>query len=454
MKKSLAILLVLIMAVSLLACGTTETSSEPSASSPSAQSGEPAGAETADDTGGGAAWPAEAGYFDPNYDYSQHDTFKVGYLVNAANFLYDEFDKAYVDWAQRMNINYTGMWASSQGNNDEYLSGIQTFVDQGYDGLILDPDVTLYQRIREILLESGVAYVSGMAQARDYTGDMRLYAPNVGFDNVQFGYDFLDKLIEWKDATWPDVPWDKVGVLSVDFGLSPEVHQRALGTEMHWAELHPEFGAYDPAVDINPTNYWIVDTATGNMDQVTAQNLVTQIISGTTGIDVWLIPTAVDDYSMGAANAAENLQLSDKVCTVCSGGSNLVVQIDSGQTTSWRYALFTAQSIYAEPIICELWAYMSGQTTPEAIWQEWININDKGDKIDESGNLVEEHNYASLKLPTQWIDKDNYMSYLEWTDLYAYGPDSDGHYAYEKVTDLDMYSARSAVPDYYNTPAS
>jgi len=299
-----------------------------------------------------------------------------------------------------------------------------------------------------------VKWMSCMGQARNYSGDNRLYGPNVGFDNTQFGVQFADKLMEWKEAAWKDVPWEKVGLISVDFSLSPQVHERALGAEMRWAEAHPEFGAYDPAVDKNPRNYWIVDTATGNMDQTTAQNLVTQILSNPGDIEVWLIATAVDDYSMGAANAAENLHLTDKTCTVCSGGSNLVVQMDNGQNTAWRYALFTAQSIYAEPIIGALWSFMSGQATPDTLWTDWANVNYKGDVKDTSGKVTEEHFYACLMLPTQWIDKDNYKSYLEWTDLYTYGPDSDGHYNYDKVTDLKLYSARSEVPDYYKTPAA
>ncbi len=444
MKKAIAILLVLLLVATLFACakdstsGSSQTSEKPSS-----------GTSATDNGGNGPSFPAEAGYFDPNYDYTQHDKYKVGYLVAQANFLYDEFDKAFADWAARMNINYTGMWAPSASNADEYLSGLQTYIDQGYDGLLLDPDSALYPRIVELLNDNPeVKWMSCMSQARNYSGDNRLYGPNVGFDNTYFGVQFAEKLFQWKKETWPDVPWEKVGFISLDFSLSPQVHERALGSEMSWAEKNPSFGAYNPAVDVNPKNYWIADVATGNMDQTTAQNLATQILSNPGDIEVWLIATAVDDYSMGAANAAENLHITDKVCTVCSGGSNLVVQMDNGQETSWRYALFTAQSIYAEPIIGALWAFMSGQSTFDTLWPDWANPADKGDVTDDSSNVTEEHNYACMMLPTQWIDKENYKSYLEWTDLYAYGSESDGHYNYDKVTDLNLYSARSDVPDW------
>ncbi len=56
----------------------------------------------------------------------------------------------------------------------------------------------------------------------------------------------MDKLLEWKEATWPDVPWEKVGVISLEFSLSPQVHERELGLEDGVAKTHPEMGAYDP----------------------------------------------------------------------------------------------------------------------------------------------------------------------------------------------------------------
>ena len=342
------------------------------------------------------------------------------------------------------------MWTPSSNSADEYLSGLQTFVDQGYNGVILDPDVTIYPRIVEILRDTDVSWVSGLGQARDYAGSNVLYHPAIGWDNVQIGVDIMTKLEEWKDKTWPDVPYDKVGMICLDFSLSPEIHQRELGEEQTWAQLHPEMGAYDPAIDKNPRNFWIADVATGNMDQTTAQNLTTQILSNPGEIQVWLIATAVDDYSVGAANCADALHITDKVDTIAHGGVSLPARWDSGIDDSWRAADFSAQSIYTEPIICQLWAYMAGQATTETIYPQWVNNNDKGDIKDANGNVTEEHTYASVKVPCYFLEKETYKTYLEWTDLYAYGPGVEGAFKYTPVTDLNMFSAKMAVPDSYH----
>jgi len=466
MKKVLAIALALLMAASLFGCGGGRTTPSP----------KPTGG-----TGGGS-WPAVAGFFDPNYDYTQHKRFKVAYLVSATNLLYDEFDKAFTNWAKRMNINYTGMWAPASGGADEYISGIQTYADQGYDGLLLDADVNLYPRVVEVCNEAGIPWFACMGQARNYAQMYMygsklvfgwLYGPNVGFDQISFGVQMMDKLEEWRKANYPNVPIDKVGVISITFSLSPQINERTLGAEQRWAELHPEMGAYNPSNEINPKNFFVCDTVSGNMDQVTAQSLVTQILSNPGGIEVWLIAAAFDDFAMGAANAAENLKMTDKTCVVAIGGSNLALQWDSGVETAWRYALFTAQSIYAEPIMAGLWAIMSGQATPDTLWPEWVNAYDKGDQFVLTDELdpvykvpyvaagdngepivTEEHNYATLLLPTQWLDKETYRTYLEWTDLYAFGEGEEGHYKYTPVTDMNLFSARTTVPDHYKVKPS
>jgi ABC-type sugar transport system substrate-binding protein len=460
MKRILAISLALIMALSFAACKDGGQQS-PSADSPppGGESPAPSGpAETGGASGdggegsapvGGESGYTDIGFFDPNYDYSRHKMFKIAFLSNSNDFLTLEFDAAYKDWAARMNINYTGLWASTSGNNDEYLSGLQLYCDQDYDGLLLQPDLSIYGRIAEILEEAGMPWISGIGQARADNGAGALLHPSVGFSDLDVGYKLMQYCLDWKDANYPDVQWDKVGVIAIDMGVSVEIMRRTYGTELRWVQTRPEMGAADESREVNPKNFWICDTAMGTFDQVTAQNMTTQVVTANPGIEVWLVPAAVDFYAMGAAQAFENLGFTDKSVIVCNGGSQLPLQLDSGKETAWRSALFTPQTMYAEPMIAQLWAFMAELATPETIYPEWVKWDDKGDVFDGSGNLVEEHSYAQVLIPSFWIDKDNYKSYLEWTDLYGYGAGVEGHYSYEPVSDLSLYSARETVPAEY-----
>jgi hypothetical protein len=291
----------------------------------------------------------------------------------------------------------------------------------------------------------------------------------MGFDQVMFGVHQVDKLVEWKEDTYPDVAWENVGLIAVDLSNGAQLHDRMVGAEIGWAQHNPEFGEYNPDNNIGPKNFFVADLLAATPDQVGAANMVTQILSNPpANIEVWLIATLFDDIAMGAAAAAQNLGMVDNVCVATSGGSSLVEQFDAGQYTAWRFAEFSAQNIYAEPIIGSLWAYMAGQATPDTVFPEWVPAWDKGDhfalsdetdpgygypyvQVDDSGRAVveEEHNFSTLLLPMTWIDKDNYKEYLEWTDLYAYGPGAEGHYKYDPVTDLSLYPSRADIPATY-----
>jgi ABC-type sugar transport system substrate-binding protein len=360
------------------------------------------------------------------------------------------FDRSFGIWAERLNIDYTGMWAPTTVNNtDEYLSGLETFIDQGYDGVIIDSDKSIVPRLAEILNASDTSWISGMGFARELQGDKRIYCPAVGFDNWLTGYETANKLGSWKDETWPDVPWEKVGMICVDYSPFPDPHQRILGAEQWWVDKNPSFGEYNESMSDNPKNFFICDTATAGGSQTDAQNMVTQILSDPGEVEVWLVVSTLDDYSLGAANAAESLGITEKVCAAGYGGNSLVALLDSGKDSSWRYAFFIAQGIYCEPIINALWAFMSGQATPDTLWPEWVNAHDKGDAFNADGSVKEEHSYATLRIPGQWIEKSNYKEFLEWCDLYIYGADSDGDYGYDKVSDLNLYSSKDTVPDSY-----
>lgn len=431
-------------------------------------------------------WPDEPGFFDPTYDYSvkgsefakNGEKLKIGYMVSAANFLYDEFDRAFRSWASRMNIEYTGMYTPTGGSLDELLSTIETYASQGYDGVLLDVDSNAYPTVIEKCDSVGLPWISCMSQARNsgaaYAyGDTfingELLGSSTGFDNYQVGRWMIEKLEAWRIENYPDVPLDRVKVIATDFSLAAPLHERVLGAEIAWAETHPEFGSYDPSNQSNPSNFIITDLS--GIDQASAQTGVTQMLTEhASTTDVWLVYGLFDDLAIGSANAIEAQGFDDNACVVTFGGSSLIEQWDSGIESSARYAMFTAQTIMAEPLINALWAYITEWKTPETIWPEWTVVWDKGDVFELSAEddlhpiyqtrkvvagadgkpvVKEEHNYAYLRLLPEWIDKDNYKIYTEWTDLYAYGPDASGLYDYEPVTDLDLYASRATVPPEY-----
>jgi ABC-type sugar transport system substrate-binding protein len=489
MKKSIqfiAILLVLCMAFVISACGGSTSSSGGGNSGGSTSGGSTSSGGNTSDSGGassGASAPKEIGFYDRTFDYNQNKEFKVGYLVSATGVMYDTFSEAFARWAGRTNVNYTGMWAPADTSTEAFLSGVETYADMGYDGLLIDGDPNLGASVAKICNDNDILWMMCMAQARDYSTPYTimgepsvgaLLAPNVGFNNIAVGSTIAEGLMDWKEEAYPDVSWDKVGFIATDFSLSIPIHERTLGNEQVWAE-RSGLGGYDVDPSKNPKNFIIADGASGQFDQATATNIVTQILSDPPdGIEVWLISGVVWDYAAGAAVAIENVNLSDKACiTTFGAGANAVALWDAGDPTPIRISLETAAPVYAESIFNGLYAMMAGYATPDTLWNEWSILWDKGDKyqltdeldpesqtpiveLDSSGKpiVLEEHNYPSLILPMIWVNQENYKEFYGWVDLYDLGPDATQEERtypdYPLATDVNLFQARSEVPAFYS----
>ena len=467
MKKILALILALCMLVVVLAaCGGDSTDT------PASGGTEPPA----------IGWPKTAGLYDADYDYSQHKTFRVAYLLTHASPMFENNHRQFVNWAPRLNIDYTGMWAPTVPNSaDEYLTGLETYLSQGYDGIITDIDPVLAPRVRELCAEYGVPWIQMVAQGRDYSepymmGSEAVVGPlqnlNVGFNSINVGQDLLEKCVEWKNEAHPDVSWDEVGVIAVSYSIVPTLNERMLGAKMKWCELFPQFGTYSPSATDFPKNFWYADGAVGGMDAQTSQNLVTQIVSNEPQIKVWLIPCAFDDYAMGAANAAHNLGINDITCVVSNGGVQMAAQYDAGVDGAWRFSQASNGGIYVNFIMNALWAQMAGQATSEELYPEWVSLWDKGDYFEYTGATdpvfghpivafgadgkpvtKQVHNFASVLLPNFWIGKDNYQQFFAWSDFYSYGADTSLYMypQYPAVTDINLFSTNRPVPAHYKT---
>lgn len=450
MKKILTIALALCLIFAMVACGggggssnapasNAPASNAPASNAPASNAPSGGGSSEPASNDSGLPVPAKIGYFDRDFDYTQYPTYKVGFISMMNDNLTLEQDTCYAEWAKKFNINYTPLYAVTSSSMDDFLSTLQTYCDQGFDALLLAPDSTAYNRVVEVCAENDIWWFSHLSAARDYTGNERLMAPMSGYDQRVMGQDAAYKLLEWKEEAFPDVAWDDVAYICCTWSIAPEVHLRSYEQERIWSENNPAFGDWSEQMTENPKNFFIADAASGNSDQATIQNLVTQIVSSNAPFKVYLISGCIDFWAIGAANAIENLGLNDISCVVSAGGSNMREYCDAGIVNAWRYAYYGPSATFTEFPMAALWAYCAGLATPETIWPEWVDPNDKGDVKDENGNVTEEHNFAKMDISSYWMSHDNYQELVEWADLYLFG-DGDGLYDYPKVTDISLYN--------------
>ncbi len=434
MKKIFALLLVLLMVGTLFACGDSgkspADSPAPASNTPAPASdtlGAAAGFEDFDESEGRDT-TGEIGFFNPDYDYSKNPQYKFIYLRVRNSPLYDDFAKSFKVWASKANVIMD--IADVNGDNDLYISMIETLASQGYDGIITDPDSTTYPAVIEKCREVGIPFMPAMGLPKGEDGLLK--NPFVGFDYYQVGVKMGEWLVEYQKKTWPDAKPEEIGILGVDFSVVPEISIRIDGALSVFNEAYP--GIVDKIDRLtNSGRYFHADTIVGNLDSTTAYQVSGAVLSTNPDIKYWLIVGCVDDFADGAVTAAMDAGLEGRVVAISMGSPGLVAQWESGEQTDFKASFTSIGVIYAEPIFFGLYAMVNGDATPETLWNpEWVNKS-RGET------------YAQLLLPTIILEYENYKNYYEWVDLYVGLDLSD----YDVVATPDMFSTRVNPPPSY-----
>jgi ABC-type sugar transport system substrate-binding protein len=410
MKKILALALVLVLAVGLCACGGSGSQTPAATTGGDTQQGSaPAPAAN------GKAFPNcnadgsinldTIAHYDAEYDYTQNEKFKVMYISQAGTVLYQQSADAYEHWAPYFNMEWAG-FVSADGDSDMFMTQLNNYIDQGVRGFILDPDSTTFPAVLSILEDHPeVAWMSQMSPPRDgEAGDGIPDGGNminnyVGFDNVDSGRQVTKRLVQWKNETYPDVPWSEVGFLMFDYSVSPALHERSIGSK----EVFLDAGGSEDM-------FFTADCVSTGFSMQGGLDAAGPIISSHPEIKYWLCNGLFDDLAQAGASLFDQQGLTDNCAVGVFGGSALIQQWDAGQQDSFRFAVYTAQTLYAEPIIGAVYAYLMGWATPDSIWPSWINNHDHG---------VDGHTYSQLRLPTVSLEYDDYKHYLKWTDMYT-----------------------------------
>ena len=370
-------------------------------------------------------------HYDPNYDYTQNEKFKICYMAWNADILYQQSADAVEMWAPKFNLEWAG-FASANNDSEMFMTNLTAYLDQGVQMFIMDPDITVFPAIVDLISNyDGVVWMSQMGTARDYQAtdelpDGEMFAPFVGFDYEGAGYLCGQKLVEWLNETYPDADISEVGFMSCTLTTSPPLHQRALGAERAFMEVE----------GVTESQYYEVDLTAYGLTMQGAIDGLTPVLTTNTQYKYWLIFGLIDDLAMGAATVIEQMGMTDVSCINCIGGPGLQTQLDAGQQTAFRYAYATPNLCYAEPIIGALYSFMTGMATPDTLWPSWVKANDHGG---------EGHSYANLLLPAWWISAENYQEFYAWADLYA----GVEYYNYDVEVSRDAYSPFIDPPEGY-----
>ena len=360
------------------------------------------------------------GMFDPSFDYSANKRYKVAYLALKCKASFELFyEPALAHWASLMNVDFTGI--DFADDSDKLLRQIPQ-ICKDYDGVILDVyDETLYDRLYNLLEQSGTPWINFNTPFRADGGNGALLHPCVEIDQHYIGAMLAEHLYNQAKISWPDVPMSEFGFISVDYSTVPEFHELERGAFSKIAEIDP---------DMANNRYFVADYAYEAIP-------VSGILANRPNISHWLIHAEAENLAMEAVQNLNSSGYSDTSLVVTSFGALLVQQWDKGIQSALKSAFYFSYTIQAEPVFGALYTFMNGDATPETIFPEWKDVHES----------TKYGSFAKMIPPVYEIQFETYKRVLKWADIYA-GTNDYPDYPSSDIT-RDSYPNTAQVPDSY-----
>ncbi len=428
MKKLICIFLVVAVLSGFAACKTVDTASDPSASETPASetpasetpatdtsvSETPASDTSASDTPDAqtkeemlraiigdevgiypefyALVGGDVGYITDDVDHHARETYDLALIGTSSNAATTNTYNGFVQFSNYFNFNIEQ--AYSEGDNDKYVTMMETYALQGKDGFVLSPDNNVFERIKEVADELEVPYIFILTPY--YAEDGKNLVPCVGEDDGNDGSIVMNWLLDNYQDRLGDIDLDKVGVMGIQFSVVYAFQQRVQSSFDVWRELYPD----------REDQLYVVDTAAQDnpISQEAAYNEVTAMISAHPEIEYWIISAAAGLYANGAARACEALGIDDKVIMCSIGIEELINEWNAGYDGCWAACVSTKPNIYSMPMIAGILALVDGRATPETLWEE---VRAPGDPT----------TYFIVDVTV--ITKDSYIDYTNACDVLA-----------------------------------
>lgn len=391
MKKILALLLAVIMVFALVACGSgddTKTSASPSPSSSPADSGKddaekPTDAGTDDETSAPPVSAGRVGYYDDDVDHFARDSYTFSYCYTAPSALSDNM----IDCFKRLSKTYNFTLNEMNGNNDSeaYIQGIEVEYNKGVDGMLIDCDPTIMNRVYELLNELEIPYVALFNPMADADG--KILGPSVVIDQERAGRDTINWYADRYKEYWGDIDESKLALLVINFSTSPAFQSRADGANEAFTERFPKGTVLEADA-----------VAGGSLNTETGYDLTSQFISAHPEFDHWIVFGVAEDLAQGATRYAETTAKPENILITNSGSNILPLEFESGYDgTSWKVCYAVSDISYAGPAVTGLVAICDGRATMEDLWPEYKREGDAAAGFIADPIMVTIDNWSNFK---------------------------------------------------------
>lgn len=271
MKKLLALLLVLAMAFSLMACGASDDAADTTAAAGNTTAANDA-ADDADDTDAAdtsailteeeAAAARDAGtlvgdayagydYSDstglwyysnyPNYkDFNADGKIKVAFVCKFSGSWFTPKAESLGETVKAAGYEY--LYIDANSDEQQWLDGVQSIINQDFDVVVLTPvNTALLPDAIAMLQEAGVAYLTTDDPGQDVNG---FYVPHYGLDDKYLFYEAGKVLAQKADdeGFFDDVAEDysNFKMVIMDSPSVEAIHNRNVAFEQAILEAYPD----------------------------------------------------------------------------------------------------------------------------------------------------------------------------------------------------------------------
>ena len=367
MKKLISLLLILILALSLVACGEKEPDDKP-------------------DDGGDKPVAGRVGYWDDVMDdpFSRRQ-YHFTYMYGGADALTDNMMDCFKKLGEKYNFTVDDF--CSDGDGEKFIQAIEVEANKGQDGLFLQVDNTIMDRAYEVLQECEIPFIQ-LFNYFPLDEDGANYVQAVVLDQYYAG----KKCMEWYNERytdyWGNVDPNEICLLIIDYSTSPPLHQRTVGAQETFESIFPK----ECHVEIADC----VSIGKGNAEA--GYNLSSQVISAHPEYTHWFVFTVTEDIAQGVARYAEVYSKPENILICCSGSNVLPLEFAAGyEGVSWKVSYAVADICYAGITVTGLLALVDGRATPETLWLDDRKPGDKVTLMIVDAIMVTKENYANFK---------------------------------------------------------
>ncbi len=392
MKKTAALILVIIMLLSLFACAEKQTAAAPSESAqasasengtPSTESETDASQSAAVETGA-AEGTGTVGFITDEVDYFARDPYEIAYIYALSVPINPNVIGVLEKLGEKMNFNINSYCA--EGDMAKYIDLTETCIDTGTDGFIFMPQNDIILRADELCTEADVPLVVMLTAYTDEDG--RNLRPIVGPNCYDAGASVTEWAVNNFKDYFPDAELSDIGYMTINFSVAQEFMERTQGAQDKYLQLHPELA----------DNLYDVDLADIGFSIDAGYDKAAATMSANSDVAYWILFGAAEEFAVGAARAVESLQKEDSAIVVSTGCDTCFdLWANEGDTPCWVATVPVYKTDLAVPIACGLVALMDQRATYETLWAD----------MRKEGDFATQYN-----IPVDVVTRDTYLDYI------------------------------------------